>query len=274
MSIYGDISSNLSFGLNTYMNPLHKVFSILETVVASQSEGATYSDIIKASNLPKSTVHRLLKDLTQLDYLTHDYGTKRYFGSLKLAALGAEVMAHFSLSTHVHPYLIKLHLETGHTTNLGIRNGTVGVFADKIQSKDFGIKLFSEIGKAFPLHCTGLGKILLAFSPEDILTTLLSQPLEGYTDRTLTDPQLLQTELSLIRERGYALDNEEITKGIMCVSAPVFGFNQELQGAISIAFLAAIENERSIDKEISAIRKYAALISESLSSMGLERQVI
>ncbi len=253
------------------MNPLYKVFSILETVVANQSEGATYSAIIKNSNLPKSTVHRLLKDITQLDYLTYDSGTKRYFGSLKLAALGAEVMAHFRLSTHVHPYLIKLHLETGHTTNLGVRNGTVGVFADKIQSKDFGIKLFSEIGKAFPLYCTGLGKILLAFSAEESFSTLLTQPLERYTDRTITDPLLLQSELTLIRGQGFALDNEEITKGIMCVAAPVFGFNQELVGAISIAFLAAIENERSIDKEISAIQKYAALISESLSSMGIER---
>lgn len=266
-----EIPPSFFFGLKTFMNPLHKVFSILETVVASQSEGATYSDIIKDSNLPKSTVHRLLKDLAQLGYLTYDSGTKRYFGSLKLAALGGEVMAHFRLSAYVHPYLMDLHLETGHTTNLGIRNGTVGVFADKIQSKDFGIKLFSEIGKAFPLHSTGLGKILLAFSTEKIFSKLLSQPLEAYTDRTITDPQLLQAELSLIREQGYAFDNEEITKGIKCVAAPVFGFNQELLGAISIAFLAAIENERSLDKEISAILKYAALISKSLSSMGIER---
>lgn len=256
------------------MNPLHKVFSILETVVASQSEGATYSDIIKDSNLPKSTVHRILKDLAQLDYLTYDSETKRYFGSLKLAALGAEVMAHFRLSSHVHPYLMELHLETGHTTNLGIRNGTVGVFADKIQSKDFGIKLFSEIGKPFPLYCTGLGKILLAYSSEKIFSALMSQPLEAFTEQTITDQDHLQSELKLIQEKGYALDNEEITKGIMCVAAPVFGYNQELLGAISIAFLAAIENERSIDKEISAIRKCAALISDSLGSMGIGGQSI
>lgn len=256
------------------MNPLHKVFSILESVVACQGEGATYTEIIKDSNLPKSTVHRILKDLNQLDYLTYDSETKRYFGSLKLAALGAEVMTHFRLSSHVHPYLIKLHQETGHTTNLGIRNGTVGVFADKIQSRDFGIKLFSEIGKSFPLHCTGLGKVLLAYAPEEIFLTLMSQPLEACTEKTITDQDQLQSELKLIRDKGYALDNEEITKGIKCVAAPVFGHNQELLGAISIAFLAALENERSIDKEISAITSYAALISESLGSMGITAQRI
>ena len=252
------------------MNPLHKTFSILETVVACQGVGATYSDIIKDSSLPKSTVHRILKDLTQLDYLTYDSETKRYFGSLKLAALGAEVMAHFRLSSHVHPYLVELHQVTGHTTNLGIRNGLVGVFADKIQSKDFGIKLFSEIGKPFPLHCTGLGKVLLAYSSVDVVRTLVSQPLEAYTEHTITDPHQLKAELKVIREKGYALDNEEITKGIKCVAAPLVGHNQELQGAISIAFLAAIENERTIDKEIAATLKYASLISESLGSRGAE----
>ena len=256
------------------MNPLHKTFSILESVVASQDEGATYSGIIKDSNLPKSTVHRILKDLTQLDYLTYEAETKRYFGSLKLAALGAEVMAHFRLSSHVHPYLIELHQETGHTTNLGIRNGSVGVFADKVQSKDFGIRLFSEIGKAFPLHCTGLGKVLLAYSSKEIFQSVVSQSMEAFTEYTITDRQHLHAELTLIRENGYALDNEEITKGIKCVAAPIFGHNRELLGAISIAFLAAIENERTIDKEISATMKYAEVISESLGSMGITSQRI
>jgi DNA-binding IclR family transcriptional regulator len=256
------------------MNPLHKVFLILETVVASQSNGATYSDIVARGNLPKSSVYRILKDLSQLGYIAYNPETKKYFGSLKLAAIGAEVMAHFHLQSHVRPHLMELHRATAHTTNLGILNGTVGVFVDKIQAKDYGIKLFSEIGKTFPLHCTGLGKIFLAFSSEEILLTLLREPLEKFTDRTITEPHRLQVELNVIREKGYAIDNEEITKGIMCVAAPVFGFNQELLGGISIAFLAATENERSIDKEISAIHKYAALMSESLCSMGIERQTI
>lgn len=254
------------------MNPLHKVFSVLETVVACQSEGAIYSAIIKESNLPKSTVHRILKDLTQLGYLTFDSDTKRYFGSLKLASLGAEVMAHFRLSSHVHPYLLKLNQETGHTANLGICNGTVGVFADKIQSKDFGIRLFSEIGKAFPLHCTGLGKVLLAYSAEEVYQAVVSQPLEAFTEMTITDQDSLQAELKSIQEKGYALDKEEITRGIKCVAAPIFGHSQELLGAISIAFLAALENERPIDKEISATTRYASLISESLGGKGMADQ--
>ena len=237
------------------MNPLFKVFSILETVVAGQDKGVTYSEIVAALDLPKSSVHRILKDLTDLGYLNFNLETKRYFGSLRLAALGAEVMSHFQLRDHVRPYLLDLHRETDHTSNLGILDGTMGVFVDKIESKDFGIKLFSEIGKTFPSHCTGLGKTLLAFSSEDTVAKLLEAPLEAITEKTITDPEKFRGELALIRDRGYAIDNEEITRGIMCVAAPVFGFNSEIICAISLTFPAYINDDRGIEREIKAIKK-------------------
>ncbi len=170
------------------MNPLHKVFTIIETVVARQDKGLTYSEILAALDLPKSSVHRILKELTELGYLTFNPETKRYFGSLRLASLGAEVMSQFQLRDHVRPHLLALHRETDHTANLGVLDGTRGVFVDKIESRDFGIKLFSEIGKPFPLHCTGLGKVLLAFAPEDYAEALIQKPLEALTEKTITDP--------------------------------------------------------------------------------------
>lgn len=248
------------------MNPLHKVFAIIETVVSGQDKGVTYSEIVAALDFPRSSVHRLLKALTEVGYLNFNPETKRYFGSLRLAALGAEVMSHFHLREHVRSHLLELHRETDHTTNLGVLDGTMGVFVDKIESKDFGIKLFSEIGKTFPLHCTGLGKALLAFSPVDTVTKLLEVPLKALTEKTITEPEVLRRELALIRDQGYALDNEEITRGIMCVASPVFGFQGEVVCAVSITFPVYIREDRSIEPEISAVKKYAALISASLGS--------
>lgn len=248
------------------MNPLNKVFSIIEAIVARQDRGATYSEIVKALDLPKSSVHRILKDLNSLGYIDFNPETKRYFGSFSLAALGAEVMSHFKLREHVRSHLLNLHGETDHTTNLGIMDGTMGVFVDKIESRDFGIKLFSEIGKTFPLHCTGLGKSILAFSSDDIVMKLLQSPLQSFTEKTITDQEVFQQELSLIRDRGYAVDNEEITRGIMCVAAPVFGLNGVVVCAISITFPEYINEDRGIEPEITAIKKYATLISGSLGS--------
>jgi DNA-binding IclR family transcriptional regulator len=246
------------------MNPLYKVFLIIETVVAGQDKGVTYSEILTALDLPKSSVHRILKDLTVLGYLTFNPDTKRYFGSLRLAALGAEVMSHFQLREYVRPFLMDLHRETDHTTNLGVLDGTEGVFVDKIESKDFGIKLFSEIGKTFPLHCTGLGKALLAFSSNSTINKLFKTSLEAITEKTITAPDKLKQELALIRRKGYALDNGEITRGIICVGAPIFGFSEELVGSISLTFPSYIDDDRGIKPEITAIKKYAALISRSL----------
>ena len=246
------------------MNPLYKVFSIIETIASRQDKGVTYSEIVAALNLPKSTVHRILKDLTELGYLNFNPETKRYFGSLRLAALGAEVMSNFQLRDHIRPYLLELHRETDHTANLAVLDGTMGVFVDKIESKDFGIKLFSEIGKTFPLHCTGLGKALLAFSSNDTLAKLLETPLKATTENTITDPEAFKRELTLIRKRGFALDNEEITRGIICIAAPVFGFKGDLVCSISITFPAYIRDDRGIEPEIAAIKKYANLISGSM----------
>ena len=173
-------------------------------------------------------------------------------------------MSHFQLRDYVRPHLLELHRETDHTANLAVLDGTMGVFVDKIESKDFGIKLFSEIGKTFPLHCTGLGKALLAFSSNDTLAKLLETPLKATTENTITDPEAFKRELTLIRKRGFALDNEEITRGIICIAAPVFGFKGDLVCSISITFPAYIRDDRGIEPEIAAIKKYANLISGSM----------
>lgn len=246
------------------MNPLSKVFTVIEAVIGRQGRGATYSDIIKDSKLPKSSVHRILKDLTELGYLNFHPTTKRYFGSLRFSALGAEVIANFKLREHIHPFLLRLQQETDHTANLGILEGSKGVFLDKIESRDLGIKLISEVGKPFPLYCTGLGKVLLAFGPRHILEATLKHPLEAKTEKTITIPESLREELALIAASGYALDNEEITRGITCVAGPVFDFERNLLGAVSLAFPSYIKHDRGIEPEIAAIKKYTALISKSL----------
>lgn len=243
------------------LNPLKKVFRVLEEVVARQGRGATYSEVVSALNLPRSSVHRILKDLTELGYLTYNRESKRYSGSLRLASLGAEVMTHFELREHLRPYLLEMHRETDHTVNMGVMDGTTGVFLDKIESRDFGIKLFSEIGKTFPLHCTGLGKALLAFSPPDTIERLLQSPLKAFTDRTITNPDRFRQELALVRKQSYAVDNEEITRGILCVAAPVFGFYGEVLCAISLTFPVYVSTDRGIGREVSVIGKYSRMMS-------------
>lgn len=243
------------------MSSLEKVFVVIETIVYHQSTGLNFAGVVAKTGLPKSTVHRILKYLTGIGYLTYGTDTKRYRGTLKLAGLGAEVMSNFDLREQVHPQLIKMHQETEHTCNMGIKSGDAGIFVDKIESRDFGIKLFSEIGKSFPLHCTAMGKILLAYADEAETERILSQPLPAYTDKTITRKKVLLKELGKVKESGYAVDWEEITRGVMCVAAPVFGIAGEVTCAISMAFPSYIYGDRGIDPEIRAIKFHAEAIS-------------
>lgn len=242
--------------------PLYKIFSIIETVVSHQYTGMAYAEIVEATGLPKSSVHRVLKELTHMGYLSFSPDTKKYRGSMRLAAIGADIMANFDLREHVRPYLLELHRETEHTSNTGIRDGMVGVFIDKIESRDYGIKLFSEVGKTFPLHCTGLGKALLAWGPPETTRALLAGPMEPLTENTITDPDRLLEELEDVRRKGYAVDHEEITRGIMCVAAPVFGIvDGDAVCAISVTFPSYIHHDRGIEPEIEAVRRQAADLS-------------
>ncbi len=247
------------------MSSLDKVFTVIETIVSHQNTGLNFAAIVAKTELPKSTAHRILKYLTHVGYLSFSADTKMYRGAIKLAGLGAEVMANFNLREQVHPQLLKLHQETEHTCNMGIKSGNAGIFVDKIESRDFGIKLFSEVGKSFPLHCTAMGKVLLAYAEAREIEKIISQPLQSYTDKTITQKEVLLKELEKVNKSGYAVDWEEITRGILCVGAPVFGITGKIVCAVSMAFPTYIYNDRGIDLEIEAIKGHAKAISGSFN---------
>ncbi len=248
------------------MGTVEKAFQVIEQVVSHQGKGLLFSDVVSKTALPKATTHRILKSLVRLGYLRFEEETGRYFGDLRLSFLGSEVTSHFDLKRYIRPHLLRLQAETKHTCHLGIRNGTVGVYLDKIESsKAFGIKLFSEVGRSFPLHGTGMGKALLAFLNPEQRKEILSGRLEVFTLNTITDPAKLERELKRIRSCGYAVDREEITRGIMCVAAPIMNGEGEVLAAISVTFPAYIDKDRGIAQEIKAVTGCASAITGLLA---------
>jgi IclR family KDG regulon transcriptional repressor len=235
------------------VNTIEKAFFILERVVAHQYDGQSFSEIVKTNNLPKSSAHRILRLLVDMGYLAFDQNTKKFRGSLKIAKLGALVTESFDLRTAARPYLERLHEITGHTCHLGIINRTRGVYLDKIEPRTYGIRLFSAAGKDFPLHCTAMGKILLAFSGPALKSQILEGKLDSFTEYTITDPTIMHDELEEIIRNGYAIDREEITRGIVCVAAPIINHDKEVVASVSVTFLSYLANERGIDQEIEAV---------------------
>jgi DNA-binding IclR family transcriptional regulator len=248
------------------MSSVARVFRILETVVSHQGRGLAYSEVVARTQLPKATAHRVLKSLVQMGYLRFDAESGRYHGDFKLASLGLAVTSEFDLKAYVRPHLLTLQAETRHTCNLGVLSGDDGVYLDKLESpEDFGIKLYSAIGKRFPLYCTAMGKVLLAGMEPTEVRRILAQGLEAYTPNTITKPGALRRELAKVRQCGYAVDREEITRGIICIAAPIQNGDGDTVAAISVAFPAYINEERGIREEVRAVVRCASEVTRLLA---------
>ena len=242
------------------MSAIQKGFQILKAVTAAP-DGLSFSEIIAATDVPKATAHRLLKELVELSALTQSPVSRRYQGGLLLASLGAAVTADYDLRRVARPHLQALHDATGQVATLGIRNDDVGTYLDKIEPRDFGIRLHSEIGKSFPLHCTAMGKVMLSYADAPTIRRLTNRKLESYTENTITDGRRLREELKQIAADGFAIDREEITRGLICIAAPVFGVDGSIAGAMSCTFPSYVFDNKSMDEEIRTITLHARAAS-------------
>ena len=243
------------------MSALGKGFKIIEAVTAAGSGGLSFSGIVNATDLPKASAHRLLQELVEISALTLDAQTRHYRGGLLLARIGASVTASYDFRDAARPFLQKLHDESGHVATLGILNDDTGVYIDKIESSSFGLRLHSEIGKSFPLHCTAMGKVLLTASGPALIRRVTSRKLESFTPQTITDAKKLRSELKQVEKNGYAVDDEEMTRGFICVAAPILGLDGNAAGAMSCTFPSYVRQEHGIQAHIDAVCRLAGQAS-------------
>ena len=235
------------------MSALANALFLIRKAVENQADGLTFTALNEGSNIPQGSAHRIVKELVALRVLDYDPKLKTYRGGLMLASLGAQVLSQYNLRKAARPSLEKLHAELGHVVTLGIRDGTNGIYIDKIESSDMGLRLHSEIGKAFPLHCTAMGKVLLAHAEETDRQKVFQQKLTALTPKTITNTAELEVALNDVLEKGYAIDDEEITRGLICVAAPVFSINGAEIGALSFTCQKHAFDEKGSDKIIGAV---------------------
>jgi len=247
------------------MSAISKGFQILDVVASAGANGLIFARIVELTKIPKASVHRLLRELVELSALTFDPDTRSYRGGLLLAHFGASVTAGYDLRTVARPYLQALHDEFGHVATLGVRNDDTGVYIDKIEATDFGLRLHSEIGKSFPLHCTAMGKVLLSHAESAVVRRLLGRKIEAFTANTITSSKQLREELKQVKAQGYAIDYEEITRDLVCVAAPILGLDGNVAGAMSCTFPKYVSDEQNLAARIDAVCGLAAQASSGKS---------
>jgi DNA-binding IclR family transcriptional regulator len=210
-----------------------KVLRILEALNSSPI-GLHLKDIAEQTDVNKSTAYRFLAHLESERYLYRD-DSGAYMVGPRLARLGSGISYQTTLRKISRPILQDLWRVTSETVNLGILDGQDVYYLDVVQSPH-PFRMASHMGIWRPLYCTSLGKALAAFLPTDEQEHLVaSLRFERFTPRTIVRLSRLRKELERIRQRGYALDDQEATLGARCVGAPILVEGEKVAGAISIA---------------------------------------
>lgn len=245
-----------------------KTLRILEELSAVDNRGVT--KIAGEAGMSKATTFRFLSTLEREGYVRQDRDNGTYSLTLKLFEVASLVRQRRTRLDDIHPLLQDLAEDTGETVHLATMEQDHLVYLDKIESnRALKVSMTSRVGRAAPLHCTAIGKVLLAHQDPNTQGDLLRRiSLDRYTPTTITTQELLKEELKQIAGAGVALDKEEHEEGVYCIAAPIQNSQGEVRAAVSISMPSV-----RITPEISAtyqgmVRETAARISRALGNGG------
>jgi IclR family acetate operon transcriptional repressor len=223
---------------------LSRALDLLECIAAAEA-GLGLGELGQMAGLPSSTVHRLLKSLEQRHYVVHDEDRGRWFIGVQAFSVGGAFLRGRNYAALARPIMRRLMEEAGETVNLAAEDRGEAVFLAQVECRQM-MRALSQPSIRVPLHCSGVGKALLAALPvPEVEAVLAERHPVGLTDKTITDPESLLRELAASRKRGYAIDDEEHAVGLRCVAAVIHDEHGRPLAALSISGpTARIPNER------------------------------
>jgi DNA-binding IclR family transcriptional regulator len=220
------------------------------------------SELGRRVNLPKSTVHRLLRILVQEGFVERT-PDERYRLSLKLYEIGQEVVSTRVLRQVGHVPLERLHNETGEATHLAVLSGTDVVYLDRLESPHM-MGVFTRVGRRRAAHTTSSGKVLLAFGTQADVDEVVKGGLPRLGPRTITTRTRLTHALAEVRKAGYAVSTDETGAGIVSIAAPIFDRAGTCVAAVSVAGPLIRMPPEQHAKLVRMVVKTAAEISKAL----------
>jgi IclR family acetate operon transcriptional repressor len=233
---------------------LQRGLSLLQ-LFAQSERGLTTMQVARLTGLPVSTAHRFLVNLESSGFLNCNASGIYHLG-LACFAVGQAALGQLDIRRLSLPYLLDLNQQTRETIHLTVRHGLTAVYVEKIDSPEH-LRIHSRIGAAVPLYCTAVGKVMLAYMPEQEREQVLRQlDLKRMTANTAGSLQELQTELQRVRKNGYACDLEEHELHIRCIAAPIRNHEGAVQSSLSIT--APV-----VRMPITRLRQLAPLIQEA-----------
>ncbi len=244
------------------MKSLHKALDIIERISEAGTIGI--SELASATDLPPSTIHRILSTLSGRGYIQQQ-PDRRYLLSPKFLILGSRVQQQFDMVAIARPHLEALMSSTRENANLCVRNGDNIVYIDHVPSASHDLRIFTRLGGSAPLYASGTGKIFLSqFSPNLLDAYLDRVTLTPLTPATLTVANDLRQHIAQVRANGHALDDQEKETGVRCVAAPVFDHSGQIAAAVSISGATQRITRKRLPKLTARVVQTARRISLAL----------
>jgi IclR family KDG regulon transcriptional repressor len=213
---------------------VERAMQILSSFDVRQAELGV-SEIAEATGLHKATTHRLLMTLFNGGFLERTADGERFRLGLRLVELGLGALRSLDFRRAAFPYMQGLVGRFQEICTLSIFDRGQVLYVEVVHSER-SLTIAARVGRHLPTHCTASGKVLLAFLPPEVAEPILNAPLAAYTEKTITSPGRLRQELEAVRQRGYALADEEFEVGIWAISAPVRDIGGNVIAAMGIPF--------------------------------------
>lgn len=240
---------------------VRSTFRILEELSAAGALGL--NEITQRTKIPKSTVFRVLATLHALGYVIRD-GDRDYCVSPTLGDLAGDQSHSELLRRAALPWMVRLRNESGETVNLGQLQFDKVVYLEVVPS-EFALRLSERPGATVAPHASALGKAILAFSPPELVDSLIrAQQFPVYTRNTIATAPAFLEELRRVRDRGFAFDKGEMSALATCVGAPILGENGRAVAAMSISGPTSRFNPRRDAPVIASLLRAVRDISVAL----------
>lgn len=245
-----------------------KVIQIIE-LMASQKEPMRLQDIALQADIPASTALRMLNTLNIYGYVNQSEENLKYSLSLKFAQLGNLVCSQVSIRDIAKPLLLELCERCGESSCLAVEQDMQVAYIDVAESPNSMLSLMKRIGKSAPMHCTGVGKVLLLnYDSKQIDHLISTKGLSAFTTNTIVTKQALLEELETIAGQGFAYDNEECEIDARCIAAPVRDYSGKVIAGISVSGLKSQLSQQRLEVIRPVILEIADRISKLMGYAG------
>ncbi|MBD2846637.1 IclR family transcriptional regulator [Paenibacillus sp. IB182496] len=210
------------------------------------------ADFCRKLDLTQSNVSRLLSTMVSIGYVKKEESSGYYRLGTEIVSLGGIALNNYEIRKQSLPEMHEMERRLGLDTNLAILDDDTILYLAHVDSYE-SPRMYTFIGRRNPLHCTAIGKVLLAHMDETARDRLLGRiEMYAYTDKTVTDQNVLLEQLAACKRRGYAIELEELALGRACLAAPIFDKSGKIAAGISVSGSLSKMNLAGREQELAA----------------------